>query len=132
MKYKKGDRVRIKSLEWYKSTYKDDDGDIKCDGHSYFFNAMQEFCGEVVTIEQAYGLHYSIVEDVYGWQWTDDMIECLVEPATKMVSLDKVCEWLENKCENKREYISGLFGGPCSINIMFENISKDLRKAMEE
>ena len=49
-----------------------------------------------------------------------------------MVSLEKVCEWLENKCENKGEYIGGIFGGPCSIRIMFENISKDLRKAMDE
>ena len=49
-----------------------------------------------------------------------------------MVSLDKVCEWLENECENKGEYIGGIFGGPCSIRIMFENISKDLRKAMDQ
>lgn len=47
-------------------------------------------------------------------------------------AIDKACEWLENKCENKGEYIGGLFGGPCSISIRFENISKDLRKAMEE
>lgn len=61
-----------------------------------------------------------------GAEWADE------HPKEGLVNLDKVCEWLENKCENKREYISGLFGGPCSINIMFENISKDLRKAMEE
>lgn len=61
-----------------------------------------------------------------GAKWADE------HPKEGMVSLDKVCEWLENKCENKKEYISGLFGGPCSINIMFENISKDLRKAVEE
>lgn len=63
---------------------------------------------------------------IAGAKWADE------HPKDGLVNLDKVCEWLENKCENKREYISGLFGGPCSINIMFENISKDLRKAMEE
>ena len=63
---------------------------------------------------------------IAGAEWADE------HPKEGLASLDKVCEWLENKCENKREYISGLFGGPCSINIMFENISKDLRKAMEE
>ena len=63
---------------------------------------------------------------IAGAKWADE------HPKDGLVNLDKVCEWLENKCENKREYISGLVGGPCSINIMFENISKDLRKAMEE
>ena len=60
-----------------------------------------------------------------GAKWADE------HPKDGFVNLDKVCEWLENKCENKREYIGGIFGGPCSISIIFENISKDLRKAME-
>lgn len=63
---------------------------------------------------------------IAGAKWADE------HPKDGMVSLDKVCEWLENKCENKGEYIGGIFGGPCSIRIMFENISKDLRKAMDE
>ena len=63
---------------------------------------------------------------IAGAKWADE------NPKDGMVSLDKVCEWLENECENKGEYIGGIFGGPCSIRIMFENISKDLRKAMDE
>ena len=122
MKYKPGDKVKIKSLDWYKSAPKDTDGCVKC-GISYFSSAMQEFCGKELTIEHAYGLHYSMVEDVYGWQWDDEMIECLVEPASKMVSLDKVCEWLDSKnrmCMFELEMILGT------------NFIKEFRKAMEE
>ena len=130
MKYKKGDRVKIKSLDWYNEN-KDQHGRVAC-GYHVFTEDMSKFCGYTMIVCNRTNLGVMTMGGSASY-WTDEMIECLAdEPQEKMVSLDKVCEWLENKCENKREYISGLFGGPCSINIIFENISKDLRKAMEE
>lgn len=131
MKYKVGDKVRIKSLEWYKSAYKDNDGDIKCDGHSYFFNTMQEFCGEVMTIEHAYGLHYSMVEDVYGWHWDDEMIECLVEPTSKMVSLDRIVEYLDSELYTTCDYF-GNIQTACRDSINKNEFIEKLCKAMGE
>ena len=132
MKYKPGDKVRIKSLDWYKTAHKDMDSHVKC-GISYFSSAMQEFCGKVMTIEHAYGLHYSMVEDVYGWQWDDEMIEGLAgESQDKMVSLEDVCEFLDEHLytgtstddyDYGREYIYSDFNN--ATDLIFA-----LRKAM--
>lgn len=93
MKYKVGDKVRIKSLDWYYSN-SDCIGDIQC-GDWYFTLSQASYCGKVLTIS-------AICDDFYmmkgiGRYWTDEMIECLVdEPQEKMVSLDKACEVLKN------------------------------------
>lgn len=109
MKYKVGDKVRIKSLEWYNSN-KDALGNIDC-GNYHFIDEMVMYCGKTLTIECVHLDSYDFIEDLYRFVWTDDMIECLVEPATlnessKMVSLDKVCEILKENLyiENIFEY----------------------------
>lgn len=48
MKYKVGDRVRIKSFEWYNEN-KDKNGNVHC-GDKVFDDYMSVFCGSVVTI----------------------------------------------------------------------------------
>ena len=60
---------------------------------------MSEFCGKVVTID-AYiprGDYYEIKEDEKVNFWSADMFEGLAikEPQEKMVSLEKVVEYLE-------------------------------------
>ena len=60
-----------------------------------------------------------------GIDWADE------NPKEGLVSIDKVCEWLENDCDLK-DYLGGIFSGPCSINFDFEKLSNNLRKAMEE
>lgn len=79
MKYKLGDKVRIKSLDWYNQN-KDKDGFVRC-GDKVFDNYMSVFCGSVVTIcgIYPYGYGYDVREDMQCRTWTDDMIECLVE-----------------------------------------------------
>ena len=58
-------------------------------------------------------------------EWADE------NPKEGLVSIDSVCEWLENECDIK-DYLGGIFSGPCSINFDFEKLSNNLRKAMEE
>ena len=78
MKYKVGDKVKIKSLDWYNQN-KDAFGFIFCN-HICFDEKMTEFCGKTVTITaQRNEKHYFIMEDNCLSFWTEDMFECLVE-----------------------------------------------------
>lgn len=52
MKYKVGDRVRIKSLDWY-NTNKDKHGFVDF-STSVFVPGMSQFCGKIVTIEDVF------------------------------------------------------------------------------
>ena len=140
MRYRKGDRVRVRSLEWYYAN-KNSEGAVIFDNFRIFDESMSEFCGKVVTID-AYnprGNYYDIKEDGKVNFWSDDMIEGLAieKPQCNMVSLDKVEEWLYknfyesyslNNCgvyELDKPYITSSFD---TINEMFE----DFRKTMEE
>ena len=62
---------------------------------------------------------------IAGVKWADE------NPKGGLVSIDRVCEWLENECDIN-DYLGGIFSGPCSINFDFEKLSNNLRKVMEE
>lgn len=90
MKYKVGDKVKIKSLEWYKkmlsrpsklSWINRQDGffeGIRC-GSRVFTDAMCKFCGKVMTIQEVDTTFYLMEEDKIGYDFTDEMIEDLVD-----------------------------------------------------
>ena len=78
MKYKAGDKVRIKSLDWYNAN-KDSFGLIFCN-QICFDEKMSKFCGKTVTITaQRDNKYYLIMEDNCLSFWSEDMFECLVE-----------------------------------------------------
>ena len=78
LKYKVGDKVRIKSIDWYNEN-KNEYGDVPC-GYEVFIDSMTGFCGKVVTIENCYESEgYTLKEDYDEWTFTDEMIESLVE-----------------------------------------------------
>lgn len=109
MKYKPGDKVRIKSLDWY-NTNKDDFGLIFCN-NICFDEKMIEFCGKTVTIvAQRDNKYYYIKEDNCLSFWSEDMIECLVdeESQDKMISLDRACEYLESVLEHDLGYYGAI------------------------
>ena len=81
IKYKAGDRVRIKSLDWYNKNIKNN-GIIIC-GSESFTHPMSHFCDKVVTIVTIQDDCYRILEDDGDWYWTDEMIEGLAEEETK-------------------------------------------------
>lgn len=77
MRYTKGDKVIIKSREWYDKN-KDDSGIITFSADRGGCNFTKQdacFCGRVVTIKyEGYG-YYLIAEDDRGYAWIDEMIE---------------------------------------------------------
>ena len=93
MKYKVGDKVKVKSIDWYNAN-KNSEGAIIFPDFNIFDESMSELCGKVVTIEYCNAKHnyYDIEEDGKVNYWTDEMFEGLAieEPQEKMVSLDKV------------------------------------------
>ena len=82
LKYKVGDRVQIKSLDWYNKN-KDVFGKVWTNGGQIPFDKyMSKWCGKVMTISHVRVDHYTMVEDLVGY-WTDEMIEGLVEEEIK-------------------------------------------------
>lgn len=93
MKYKVGDKVRIKSLDWYNEN-KDEYGYIDC-GSRAFFTKMSNWCGKIATIKEICKTNCYRLEE-YDFDWTDEMIEGLVED--EMVDLTSiVMETVEEK-----------------------------------
>ena len=125
MKYKPGDKVKIKSLDWYNAN-KDETGRVMCD-YIGFCKEMTKYCGEVLTImtignqdigtKQKYFMH----ETDHSWGFTDEMIEGLAnEPQEKMISLNDACEYLESVLKPVLGYYSAT------------EFADTFRKAMEE
>ena len=90
LKYKVGDKVRIKSIDWYNEN-KDADGKVKCGGYTFTY-PMTKCCGKTITIKYVNikDCYYVIYEDDGFRSWTDEMIEGLVEEENKIEPKFKV------------------------------------------
>lgn len=111
MKYNPGDKVKIKSLDWYNenkiseiSKFMKDQGIrsyVDCNGFR-FLDVMCEYCGKILTVdfisEHADGSKsYIMREPAIGFGFTDDMIEGLADELQgEMVSLEKVVDEFSN------------------------------------
>ena len=82
MKYKVGDKVRIKSLAWYNENNVNENDILENIGTFPFFPYMTRFCGQVLTIKDIHITYYTMEETDYYVCWTDEMIEGLVEEET--------------------------------------------------
>ena len=78
MKYKVGDRVRIKSLNWYNEN-KDEYGNFDINDDFTFYANRSKYCGKVFTITGVFDKCYTVKEDNNEYYWIDEMIEGLVE-----------------------------------------------------
>lgn len=89
MKYKIGDRVKIKSLDWYNKN-KDQHEQVAC-GYHVFTKDMSKFCGYTMIVCNRTNLGVMTMGGSASY-WTDEMIEDIadVEPQDKMVNLNKV------------------------------------------
>lgn len=77
MEYHVGDKVLIKSLDWYNKN-KDKDGDVPCEDYD-FVSYMSVFCGKILTIDVVFeDGTYLMKEDTNGFVFTDEMIKGLV------------------------------------------------------
>ena len=100
MRFKVGDRVRIKNLDWYNEN-KDDNREIKFE-NGIFTTLKSTFLGQIMTIEEiTLEKQYILMEDKYKTLWTDEMIEGLVEEETLIERVDDkglpFNEWLSHK-----------------------------------
>lgn len=73
IKYKAGDKVVVKSLEWY-NRRKDHNGNVNVP--QVFVTAMSQYCGKVLTIRSVMGGTYYYVYEA-GFSWSDEMFEGL-------------------------------------------------------
>ena len=82
MKYNVGDRVLVKSIDWYNKN-KDEDGNIDINHDFTFYADRSRYCGKVFTIVEVFDNCYAVKEDNNEYYWSDEMIEGLVEAKTK-------------------------------------------------
>lgn len=73
-KYKVGDKVIVKSLDWYNMN-KDAFGNVKVP--YTFVEEMCKYCGHTFTIQSIGGTCYTLKE--VGYAWSDEMFEGLAE-----------------------------------------------------
>ena len=75
MKYKVGDKVRIKSLEWYNEN-KNMRGDVEhYDANNSFVSSMSSYCGMTGNIPEVERSYYILDVDNGDWWWQDFMFE---------------------------------------------------------
>lgn len=74
-KFNVGDKVVVKSLEWYNEN-KNADGTVRvpCD----FVAGMSKYCGQVLTIKCKGWYSYDVAE--CGFSWSDEMFERALSP----------------------------------------------------
>ena len=97
MKYKVGDKVRVRQWDDMAKEFRELSRDIsivKSDDNCLFKNEMKKYCGTVVTIEKVFNEYkrYFIAEDHDNWYWTDEMFEnmyyCCADKITKDLQED--------------------------------------------
>ena len=120
MKYKPGDKVKIKSLDWYNANKFS--GSVICDG-IVFHKRMVELCGKELTIDSVYTdegrSRYIMKEPEIQWRFTDSMIEGLADAPQKMVSLDKAVDEFSHFIT---EHFSNLFPTGEEVQVYLENV----------
>ena len=84
MKYKVGDRVKVKSIQWFNENSDDNYNVVFANGW-HFSEPMSIFCGKELIIERISHAtnppHYIMKDNIFAW--TDEMIEGLVEEENK-------------------------------------------------
>ena len=112
MKYKVGDKVRIKSRKWYNEN-KDEFGNV-----GYFTSKMTQFCGRTVTIidvDEVQNIYTTVLEKDYlstenaeVMQLNDEMIEGLVEDECPQDFIEEYCKSCgTQRCDRTKEYLNG-------------------------
>ena len=86
MKYKVGDKVKVRSWESMEAEF-----GLNCDAIDNpgycFVESMKQYCGKCVTISRCHNDYYDIEEDECQWSWDDTMFED--EEDIELVSSDE-------------------------------------------
>ena len=114
MKYKVGDKVKIKSLDWYNAN-RDYSGNVEC-GFYHFIKEMTKYCGKILTIGEVYRNEYELQEGE-NFIWTDEMFDSIIEntddvesktSSEQMVSLKMICEYLDKELYTSYDYFGNI------------------------
>ena len=107
MKYKVGDKVRIKSIDWY-NMHCDDAGNVDC-GCEIFEKEMKPYLGKVFTIHRIVDNSKYEMEEAFGFfLFTDEMIEGLVEDECPQDFIEKYCKSCgTQRCDRTKEFLDG-------------------------
>ena len=116
MKYKVGDKVRIKSIDWY-NRYTNGT-EVDCGAYP-FTSDMKEFCGQERIIANVCQECYVLLGIDDKFVFTDEMIECKVEEETKPEPKFKVGDKITNgtvtftilTLASDRYFVEDNFGG---------------------
>lgn len=94
LKFKVGDKVRVKSLEWYNGEPQDKYGTIKLGYGWEFIKEMVQYCGKVIKISKIYDGAYKVDDNPYHWQ--DWMLEDEAVNEIKEMTKEEVFLYLGN------------------------------------
>lgn len=130
MKYKVGDKVKIKTWEQMESEFGlDSDGDIPCEHN--FTNFMKDFCGTVQEIIDMDTVSYTMLSGGH-FAYSDDMIEGLAEelevPAPDVVNHPShYCQEGSMECIDE---MVAVFGREAVMNFCLLNVWKYRKRAV--
>lgn len=93
MNHKIGDKVKVKSIEWYNTLPKEYEliyGIREKGGYDHFVEDMSEYCGRIVEISEIVEInkheYYRIKEDYEEFYWSDYMFEEEVEESNEKIN----------------------------------------------
>lgn len=131
MKYKVGDKVKVKTWEQMESEFGISDGSIDC--LFGFTPSMQYLCG---TVQEIIDMDYKSY-NLSGADWfrfSDDMIECLVEEPAEPVPEPDMVNHPSHYCqEGSMECIDemiAVFGREAVMNFCLCNVWKYRKRAV--
>lgn len=98
MKFKVGDKVRVRSLDWYNEN-KDYNGNVKI-SHVCLNKDMSKYCGMTATVTKVLGNHYYLDIDEKNFCWQGWMLEDEVvkenEDVIEDIEVDKNVQSFKN------------------------------------
>ena len=118
-KYKVGDKVRVKSLEWYNSN-KDEYGEIDR-GTILLLKKMSEYCGKEFEVSHVYSNEIYLLK-WNEWMWEDWMFEDNTDNTAKTKrKVDKTDIDIETWIHPFQEITNGLYETYCKKNRDYGN-----------
>ena len=127
MKYKVGDKVRIKSLEWYNENKSKLGHVVHDDFYNTFVSSMIAYCGMEANITEVEGSHYILDVDNGDWWWQDFMFE---EPIQESECTKQQLVYDQNY-EQLKEIAIELIranANPMAVAFLAKEIYKELKK----
>lgn len=114
MEYKIGDKVLIKSREWYGKNKSGEEGNKVSfgEGKLAFISGMAKYCGDEMTVlgiqlsGEYRGTAYEMEEDRGRYLWSEEMFEPIEEAPTKPLDLVEILK----DCPKGTELFSPIFG----------------------